>query len=41
MKKKQWYLLRVDVPIESPAQVTIKPDRLLTKDQAFKVLNNF
>lgn len=40
-EKKQWYLLRVDVPIDSEIAVTVKPERLMTKTQALEVLKNF
>lgn len=39
--KKQWYLLRVDVPLDNEITVTVSPKRLITKEEALKVLNNF
>ena len=39
--KKQWYLLRVDNPLDHEVEITIKPERLMTKEQVIKVINHF
>ena len=39
--KRQWYLLRVDVPLDKEIKVNVTPERLITKEQALEVLKNF
>lgn len=38
--KKRWYLLRVDNPLDHSVEITIKPERLLTKEQVIEIIAN-
>lgn len=38
-KTRKWYLLRVDVPMEHAAEITVKPEKLITTKQAIDILS--